>query len=85
MRRPALAQPKSNSRFHCGYGELRLAIGQRLLNLVADGVTDPSRLRYFTVACFFHVTEKVPGNEAQGDPICARHANDKARELGWIV
>ena len=29
--------------------ELRLAIGQKLLNLVADGVTDPSRLRYFTV------------------------------------
>ena len=29
--------------------ELRLAIGQKLLNLVADGVTDPSRLRYLTV------------------------------------
>ena len=29
--------------------ELRLAIGQKLLNLVADGVTDLSRLRYFTV------------------------------------
>ena len=29
--------------------ELRLAIGQELLNLVADGVTDPSRIRYFTV------------------------------------
>jgi hypothetical protein len=25
--------------------ELRLAIGQKLLNLVADGVTDPGRLR----------------------------------------
>ena len=29
--------------------ELRLAIGQKLLNLVADGVTDPSRLRQMTV------------------------------------
>jgi len=29
--------------------ELRLAIGQSLLNLVADGVTDPSRLRYLTL------------------------------------
>jgi hypothetical protein len=29
--------------------ELRLAIGHKLLNLVADGVTDPSRLRNLTV------------------------------------
>jgi hypothetical protein len=29
--------------------ELRLAIGQKLLNLVADGVTDPGRLRQMTV------------------------------------
>jgi hypothetical protein len=29
--------------------EFRLAIGQKLLNLVADGVTDPSRLRQITV------------------------------------
>jgi hypothetical protein len=29
--------------------ELRLAIGQKLLNLVADGVTDPRRLRYLTL------------------------------------
>jgi hypothetical protein len=29
--------------------ELRLAIGQKLLNLVADGVTDPNRLRRFTL------------------------------------
>ena len=29
--------------------ELRLAIGQQLLDLVADGVTDPSRLRYITL------------------------------------
>ena len=30
--------------------ELRLAIEQKLLNLVADGVTDPNRLRHLTVA-----------------------------------
>ena len=29
--------------------ELRVTIGQKLLNLVADGVTDPSRLRDLTV------------------------------------
>jgi hypothetical protein len=29
--------------------ELRLAIGQKLLNLVADGVTDPNRLRHLTI------------------------------------
>ena len=26
-------------------GELRIVVGQKLLNLVADGVTDPGRLR----------------------------------------
>ena len=30
-------------------GELRIAIGHKLLNLVADGVTDPNRLRHLTV------------------------------------
>ena len=29
--------------------ELRIAIGKKLLNLVADGVTDPLRLRNFTM------------------------------------
>ena len=29
--------------------ELRIAIGRKLLNLVADGVTDPLRLRNLTV------------------------------------
>ena len=29
--------------------ELRLAIGQKLLSLVADGVTDPIRLRQLTL------------------------------------
>jgi hypothetical protein len=29
--------------------ELRIAIGKKLLNLVADGVTDPLRLRSFTM------------------------------------
>ena len=30
-------------------GELRIAVGRKLLNLVADGVTDPIRLRWLTV------------------------------------
>ena len=30
-------------------GQLRIAVGQKLLNLVADGVTDPGRLRQLTV------------------------------------
>ena len=30
-------------------GELRIAIGHKLMNLVAGGVTDPSRLRRLTV------------------------------------
>ena len=30
-------------------GELRIAIGHKLMNLVADGVTDPSRLRQLTL------------------------------------
>ena len=29
--------------------ELRIAIGQKLMNLAADGVTDPVRLRKLTV------------------------------------
>jgi hypothetical protein len=30
-------------------GELRIVVGQKLLNLVADGVTEPDRLRQLTV------------------------------------
>jgi len=30
-------------------GELRIAVGQKLLNLVAHGVTDPRRLRQLTI------------------------------------
>ena len=36
----------------CNYAndsELRIAVGRKLLNLVADGVTDPIRLRQLTV------------------------------------
>ena len=29
--------------------ELRIAIGHKLMNLVADGVTDPNRLRQLTL------------------------------------
>lgn len=34
-------------------GEMRIAVGQKLLNLVADGVTDPVRLRQLTVESLF--------------------------------
>jgi hypothetical protein len=34
--------------------QLRIAIGRKLLNLVADGVTDPSRLRQLTVESLHH-------------------------------
>ena len=30
-------------------GELRIVVGQKLLNLVTDGMTDPGRLRQLTV------------------------------------
>jgi hypothetical protein len=33
--------------------ELRIAVGRKLLNLVADGVTDPIRLRQLTVKSLF--------------------------------
>ena len=36
-------------RDHARDSELRIAIGKNLLNLVADGVTDPLRLRNLTV------------------------------------
>ena len=36
-------------RDHDKDGELRIAVGQKLLDLVADGVTDPGRLRQLTV------------------------------------
>ena len=36
-------------RDYANYSDLRIAIGRKLLNLVADGVTDPIRLRQLTV------------------------------------
>ena len=36
--------------------ELRIAIGKKLLNLVADGVTDPLRLRNLTVESLLNLT-----------------------------
>ena len=34
--------------------DLRIAVGQKLLNLVADGVTDPVRLRQLTIESLVH-------------------------------
>jgi hypothetical protein len=36
-------------RDHAKDSELRIAVGKNLLNLVAEGVTDPIRLRQLTV------------------------------------
>jgi hypothetical protein len=36
-------------RDHAMDGELRIAIGHKLMDLVADGVTDPIRLRKLTL------------------------------------
>jgi len=38
--------------------ELRIAIRHKLMELVADGVTDPSRLRNLTAESFCHVTNR---------------------------
>jgi hypothetical protein len=40
-------------RNHENDSELRIAVGRKLLNLVADGVTDPIRLRQLTVESLF--------------------------------
>ena len=34
--------------------DLRIVVGKKLLNLVADGVTDPVRLRQLTVESLVH-------------------------------
>ena len=54
------------SRDYANDSELRIAIGQKLLNLAADGVTDPVRLRKLTVqSLLFHTTEKrLPSHAA---------------------
>jgi hypothetical protein len=35
-------------------GDLRIVVGQKLLNFVADGVTDPIRLLQLTVESLVH-------------------------------
>jgi len=40
-------------RNHENDSELRIAVGRKLLNLVADGVTDPIQLRQLTVESLF--------------------------------
>ena len=47
-------------RGYVGDSELRIAIGKKLLSLVADGVTDPLRLRNLTRrACYPIATEEL--------------------------
>ena len=40
--------------------ELRLAIGRKLLSLVAEGVTNPIRLRQLTLESFSQTDERTP-------------------------
>ena len=66
--------------------ELRLAIGRKLLNLVADGVTDPIRLRWLTVeklllTCntFSHSTESAETKTALARKFCDLIADQRRR------
>ena len=55
-------------------GELRIAVGQKLLNLVADGVTDPGRLRRLTVESFLPghscLEQRTPHKKGQTRGVC---------------
>jgi hypothetical protein len=44
--------------------ELRIAIGHKLMDLVADGVTDPLRLRKLTVESLLILGLKSSGNRS---------------------
>ena len=48
------ASVRSPVRDYANDCDLRIAVGQKLLNLVADGVTDPVRLRHLTVESLVH-------------------------------
>ncbi len=53
--------------------ELRLAIGQKLLNLVADGVTDPIPLRWLTIeSLLFPRSQYKATTQIQGEHSIAR-------------
>ena len=45
-------------RDYANHTELRIAIGRKLLNLVAEGVIDPLRLRNLTVKSLLQGTEE---------------------------
>ena len=51
-------------------GELRIAVGQKLLNLVADGVTDPRRLRQLTVESLTRGTGELRSPAASISAAC---------------
>ena len=55
---------RADDRFLDSYNdsELRIAVGHRLMDLVADGVTDPLRLRELTVESLRFLDLKKSGN-----------------------
>ena len=59
--------------------ELRIAVGHKLMELVANGVTDPVRLGYLTYrACLCHVTNRrFPGVAGGYKPLGGRQRGHK--------
>jgi hypothetical protein len=51
-------------RDYAGDSELRKAIGKKLLNLVADGVTNPLRLRNLTLESVLPLRQRAMSPEA---------------------
>jgi hypothetical protein len=54
-------------------GELRLAIGRNLLNLVADGVTDPIPLRWLTIESLLFPRRYKATTRIQGALNCKKN------------
>ena len=68
--------------------ELRIAIGKKLLNLVADGVTDPLRLELSPWrACFCHAIEMrvVPPNCFWTAPLDDEDKVDFEESVKWTT
>ena len=55
--------------------ELRIAIGHKLMNLVADGVTEPSRLRQLTLESLI-----VPAHCGAQCPLAAHPSSERTGE-----
>ena len=66
-------------------GELRIAVGQKLLNLVADGVTDPGRLRRLTVESLLPGTGELRSAAAPIKQRADLEESVSRKTQGWIV